>query len=325
MALSILSVSVLADSFVSKTAKVAKHPVHVVTWGDMADATKSALVLLSGPIDSWHSDSAWWASIGKSFSQTHRVIAIDRAGIATGNEQAPLGYVHLAKDMNTLLHKYQLSDVTLVAFASSNVSVMTYFSAYPDQQRIKRVVMIDPDVLTDFSIARYAADTKPFKDNLEKYLVYIGEGKYIPRVQQKNEIDKKTLTELAGNDTSVEWPLVELMAEHRLNIVNQQNLFKEIAMYAEELEQVKDVLWPNHIPLLLFDSAFEAAYAEKTEDLDAKKGLLDWQQDGEQYYRDLVNQSDQGQYIKLESQAHLYQFDEPEKFIELVRKFSQSL
>lgn len=322
LALSCISAISLANSFVSSLVPLPTHPIHVVTWGDMNNVSKPTMILLSGPIDSWHSDSAWWASVGKQLAKTHRVIAIDRAGVATHNQSAPLGYLHFAKDLNSLISHFNISQATLLAFASSNITVMKYLSDYPDQQVVKRVVMIDPDVLTEFSIARYTSDTQPFKDNLEKYLEYIREGKYTPRVQQKNQMDKQTLTELSGDTNSVEWSLVAHMAKLRLDIVHQQNFFKEIAMYGEELNQVKDISWPASVALLLFDSAFEAAYAKKTEDQEAKQGLLAWQQDGERYYRHLVSQSDQGQYVLLDNEAHLYQFAETEKFIKTVVDFS---
>lgn len=312
-----------AQDFKTHILKINDHPLHVVTWGEINNVDKPAIVLLSGPIDSWHSDSAWWAGIGKALSETHRVIAIDRAGIATQNADAPLGYLPFAKDVKATLNHFKVQQSTLIAFASSNITAIQYFSIYPEQQHISRVVMIDPDVLTDFSAARYSSDAKPFRDNLEPYLAYIGEGKYIPRVEQKNAMDKDTITKLVGEKNAVEWALVDAMADARLNIINQQNLFKEIAIYGEELAQAKQLNWPASIPLIIIDTQFEQAYIAHTEDEEAKKGLAQWQADGKKYYQSLSKLSPNNRYIEVNSEAHLYQYAEPKALLNIVRKFSK--
>ena len=196
-----------AASFKNQIVQLNNHPSHLVTWGDSQDKSKRPLILLSGPIDSWHSDSAWWATVGQPLSKDYRVFALDRQGIATGNADAEVGYLPLADDVSALIRKYHLVDPVIVAFASSNLTVMRYLQKHNNHTPVKAVVMIDPDVLTEFSIARYASDAKPFKENLEKYLTYIGEGKYVPRVKQKNEQDKMRLERLANNQF-IEWPLV---------------------------------------------------------------------------------------------------------------------
>lgn len=316
--------SVSAHDFKRQTLEIDNHPLHVVTWGNVADASLPAIVLLSGPIDSWHSDSAWWADTGRRLSETHRVIAIDRAGIATQNSDAPVGYLHLADDLKAALTHFNVKHATLIAFASSNIAAIQYFTKFPQQQHVNRVIKIDPDVLTEFSIARYNSDTKPFKDNLEKYLAFIGEGKYVPRVEQKNGMDKETIAKLVGEQNKVEWELVDKMATVRLNIVNQQNLFKEIAIYGQELQQVKDLEWPTSIPTVIVDTQFEQAYIAQTEDEEARKGLADWQADAKSYYQTISKLSPSNKYIEVESEAHLYQYADPEALLKIVKDISDN-
>lgn len=321
LVITLLPLCSFTHAFQSNLTEVDGHPIHTITWGDFNDKDKPAVILLSGPIDSWHSDSAWWAGMGKSLARSFRVLAIDRAGIATNNPNAPLGYLHLGEDLAELITQYQLDDVTVVAFSSSNMSVMNYFNLYPKQNKVKRVIMIDPDVLTEFSVNRYSDDAKPFKDNLEKYLDYIGQGKYTPRVIQKNQSDLDTLRALNTNSNEIDWDMVDKMAKARLDLENQKNLFKEIARYGEELTHAKTLKWPKSVPLIVIDTQFEEAYIEHTQDEEAKDGLLAWSKDGAGYYQDLASQSEQGQYLLVETKAHLYQFAEPEKLLQMIREF----
>jgi hypothetical protein len=69
-----LSFKVMATQ--SQSLQVDGHPLHVLQWGDWSRTDLPTLVLLSGPIDSWHSDSAWWASMGPKLAQDYKVIAV---------------------------------------------------------------------------------------------------------------------------------------------------------------------------------------------------------------------------------------------------------
>ncbi len=300
--------------------ELASQPIHVASWGNIDDHSLPAVVLLSGPIDTWHSDSAWWASIGDPLSKDYRVFAPDRAGIATTNDKAKLGYLPFAEDLKLLFTQYNITKAKVVAFASSNVTLMKYFSQYPQQQHIASVIMIDPDVLTDFSIARYTGDAQPFADNLDKYITYIGEEKYIPRVQQKNASETAQIKALLPAESFIDWSFIEYMQTQRLKVVHQQNLFKEIAIYGKELSTVESLTWPQRIPLTIIDTQFEQEYVDNTEEPDAKSGLIKWQIDAKQYYQRLAAMSDNGQYIESQSRAHLIQFQQPELVLSLLAK-----
>lgn len=300
------------------------HPIHVGIWAPDEDTKAQedldTVVLLSGPIDSWHSDSAWWAAITPQLSKTHRVIALDRAGTVLAAPSAPVGYSHFAKDLHLALTQLKVRGATLVAFASSNISVQLYLHAQQQQQAISRVILIDPDVLTDFSISRYAADTRPFKDNLEKYQAYITEQKYTPRVKQKNQQDWQHLKHLRASDPDhqVDWQYVEDIFARRLEITNQLNLFQEIARYQQDLTLAASTNWPKDIPLTIIDTDFETGYIEQVSEDKDKQGILAWQQDATDYYQTLVAESDQGRYIATQTKAHLYQFEKPQALIDLI-------
>ncbi|MEM7019091.1 MAG: alpha/beta hydrolase, partial [Pseudomonadota bacterium] len=305
------------------TIQVHQHPLSLVSWEMMADSEKPVIVLLSGPIDSWHSDSAWWAALGPALARDYQVLAIDRAGINTDYLEAPVGYRHFAEDLQQVFTHFEIQNAMLIAFASSNISLQLYLHRYPKEQAIRKVLMIDPDVLTEFSITRYSEDAQPFKDNLVDYLAYIDAGKYTERMVQKNTIDRGLLETLALKDADIDWGLVDKMFDGRLKINNQRNLFREIAGYSEDLKAAVNLPWPEHIGLTIIDTDFELTYIEKTDDSALKAKLEAWRQDGQEYYKKLVQEANQGRYISVDSHAHLYQFADPNHVLEILRTLAR--
>lgn len=304
----------------SELLQVDGHPIHVLKWGDWTRSDLPTLVLLSGPIDSWHSDSSWWASLGPRLAKDHKVIAVDRAGIYNQLHDAPVGYEHFADDLYILFKQLNIQQSTVVAFASSNITVNVFFARHPLDSAISRVVMIDPDVLTAQSIARYKNDARPFKDKQQEYLAYVAEGKYIPRVEQKNAADLATLKELGKDDVQMDWSIVEQMFTARLAIANQLNLFREIARYGEDLDAAFSHSLPEAIPLTIIDTDFEMAYVDTAEDEKSKTELLQWRDDAKQYYQQQVSQSKQGRYIPVATRAHLFQVEQAQALSEIVRE-----
>ena len=304
----------------SNIIQIDGHPLHIATWGQQ-DNNEATIVLLSGPIDSLFSDSAWWSTLGPKLAKTHRVIAIDRAGIATQEDNAQVVYQHFAKDIHFALDALHVKNATIVAFSSSNIALQFYLASQPEQSRVRRVIMVDPDVLTDYSIARYKEDAKTFKDNIDEYLVYVSEGKYIARVEQKNAGDMALLKKLIGDNTHVDWLLVEKMFKARLDIAYQKNLFREMAIYGQELDAAAELVWPMGMPLTIVDTDFESVYAANIKDAETKAGILHWAQNGQDYYKRLVARTNQGNYIQSKSPAHLFQVAETESFAEIIRLF----
>ena len=304
----------------AQTLKVDGHTLHFESWNTEAQVDKPSIVLLSGPIDTWHSDSAWWAWLGPELAKTHRVIAIDRAGLVTATPEAKVGYQHFAQDLAEVFELLQLKDALVVTFASSNISVQLYLAQHPQQQAIKQVIMIDPDVLTPFSIARYKNDAAQFKENLAAYTDYIKAGKYTARTEQKNATDLALLQSLSGGSQAVDWQYVDKLQQARLNIINQVNLFNEIAIYDQDLDAAASTQWPASMPLIIIDTDFEAEYIEAEQDESVKADLITWQQDAVQYYQQLTSLHPASSYIPSSTRAHLYQFAEIEQLMALITK-----
>lgn len=314
------SSSTLAKTFgtaLSEIHTIDNHNIHVATWGDVSNEALPWVVKISGPIDSWHSDSAWFAANGPLLATAFRVLAIDRAGQINELDNAPVGYQHFATDLQLILQKYAVKNATLVAFASSNISAQIFFNEHTDQQAITRALLIDPDVLTSFSIKRYASDAQPFKENLSQYLDYIGQGKYTQRVTQKNAADMKLLQTLSHHATT-DWQYVKTIFDARLKVNNQLNLFREIARYETDLMAAANTQWPEHIPTVIVDTQFESKYIENTDDAKAKEGLIAWQNDAKTYYQMLAKLNSKNVYIEAKTQAHLFQFEQPETVKKLI-------
>ncbi len=302
----------------SRILQVDGHDIHVGLWGNVENSKAPWVVLLSGPNGSWHSDTAWFASLAPLLAETHRVIAIDRASLVTDNANNPLGYAHFATDIQAVFGQFNIESATVVAFASSNISLQLFLQKPDNQGAVKRALLIDPDALTDFSSARYVEDAKPFKDNLEKYVDYISAGKYTPRVKQKNAADQEKVLALINGGDKFDKQYFDTLFQARLALNNQINLFKEIAIYHRDLHTVMQTNWPKSVPITIFDTDFELEYAESAEDEKVKKSLLDWRLDAKAYYQELVKLNPNSEYIETNSRSHLYQMEHPEKIIELI-------
>jgi len=306
------------------------HSVYITQWSkpDLAESvTRSkpaTVLLLSGPTDNWNSDSAWFARLAPKLAQHYPTLSVDRAGQVLGNPDAPVGYQQLGSDLHAVIEQLKLEKIHLLAFASANLAVHSFFSQ-PAKAQILSLTFIDPDVLTDFSIQRYKSDAAPFKQNLEQYVAYIGEGKYNERAQQKNAQELAHLKALADKDTQTDWDYLAAIFKKRLLISSLQNTFKEIARYGEDLDAAAQLDLPRNIPLVIIDTDFEQTYIEQSEKADDIKGLEKWRSDAKTYYQQLVKRSVAGQYIPLQTREHLLPFSDPERVIDIIVRLDQSL
>lgn len=88
------------------------------------------------------SGRAWEKQVTALVDAGHRVIAYDRRGF--GNSGKPTNgydYNTLAKDLNTLIDKLKLRDVTLVGFSMGGGEVARYLGKY-GSSRVKKAVFI---------------------------------------------------------------------------------------------------------------------------------------------------------------------------------------
>ncbi len=303
---------------IDETLSLGSVNIHISHWSDTdPGSVKPTIILLSGPTDNWNSDSAWFARLAPKLTKTHRVMAIDRVGQVLDTINAQVGYEQFSIHLDKVIKHYQLKDVQIIAFASSNLALNHYFDKQA-KHPIKSVIMIDPDVLTPFSIQRYKKDAFPFKQNLKGYLEYINEGKYGKRAEEKNTNDMKLLQQLSNNDKDTDWNYVKFMFSNRLKINNLKNVFREIAHYDHDLDTAYQIGFPNNIPLTIIDTNFEQQYLNQTKDAEVRKGLNLWRLDAKDYYQKLTKASINGRYIPLQTKEHLIPFSDPDFLVKLI-------
>ena len=110
------------------------------------------------------------------------------------------------------------------------------------------------------------------------------------------------------------------MQQARLNIANQANLFREIAIYDQDLDAAAATQWPANMPLIVIDTDFEAKLIDEEKDLIEKQDLVTWQQDARQYYKNLTVLHPTSRYIASASREHWYQIAELTRLVELLEQ-----
>ncbi|BDX05771.1 alpha/beta fold hydrolase [Planctobacterium marinum] len=287
-------------------------------WWQAKQPQAETVILLSGPNDHWNSDAAWWLTLAPMLQKHTHVVAIERPVIGLNLEAPQLGYVAFAKQVKQVITEQGIDDFSIVAFASSNMTVLQLLNQYPELSP-RKVILIDPDVLTEFSVSRYQADAQPFKDKQKQYQEYLQSGKYIARVQQKNAAELEHIKKLAPefNDEQRHW--LQDIFSAREKIPNQVNLFSEIAVYGEDLARAKQLGWPDELPMMIIDTDFEQGYINRNDDAQAIEGLQKWRKDAWKHYKSLT-QGEHKKLISLESQEHLIMIEQPELIIKLLIK-----
>jgi len=312
----------------SEVVEINKQRLHLTFWSDSDIGSnrhssnsklKSTVILLSGPTDNWNSDSAWYARLAPKLAKTHQVIIIDRAGQVLANPNAKVGYAQFGDDLNQLFEHLKLKNITIISFASANLALNQFFSV-DTTTNVKSVIMIDPDVLLPNAIARYTKDALPFKQNLIKYSNYIDAGKYNQRALQKNQSELEQLKKLSNDDVDTDWNYVKEIFSKRLESENLKNLFREIAIYEEDLNNAFSKSFPKNIPLTIIDTNFEQHYIEQSKENKEIEDLRAWRQEASQYYKRLSTLSDKNQYIHLTTKEHLVPFSDPELLVKLINQ-----
>ncbi|MBC3767798.1 alpha/beta fold hydrolase [Neptunicella marina] len=301
------SIAQLHQTFSYLNEDKSTRDLHYSTWGSESNPV---VLLLSGPIATWHSDSAIWAKLAPMLAEKFYVIALDRVSVVNEFKDGGLGYVPFSDDIKTFVLSKNLTQFSIVSFASSNLTVVSL--APQVKKRISKVILLDPDVLTPQSITRYQKDTQPFKDNQQQYAEYIQAGKYIPRVEQKNQMELEEIKTIIGSDNQYDRNYFAYMQSKRLLVQNQLNLFKEIPIYAQELSLAENLKLPTDIPLIIVDSQFESQEIEQAKTEEQKQSLVDWQKDAKAYYQRLTNEANDGRYIESQSLSHMLPFSEAE-------------
>lgn len=282
-------------------------------------SNKPTLVLLSGPNQNFHADSAWFASTQQYLAEHYKVISVDRAGNGWSDFDAQTSYVRFAGQLKQVLTSLGEQHVVLVAFASSNISATVFESQLQNDSNIDLagMVWIDPDVLQPFSIAFYQDYPVSFyRERLVDLLPHLETGAWTERTFDKIMTEKSHVQGLVG-DSPMDWHYFDLMLQQRLLIGRQQSRAIEIAHYHDDLEAMKEMPLITQTPISVIDSDFELAQIEAFPD--AADTLTQWMEEGTVWYNAVATASG-GHYIEVQNSDHLMMFERPQVILEAVNQ-----
>ncbi|AOE48934.1 hypothetical protein KS2013_206 [Kangiella sediminilitoris] len=312
----------LPDS--SRLEMVHDHQLHIrettaVTRGP-------TLVLLSGPTDNWHSDSAWWVLAQNYLAQKYHTVLIDRAGQGWSEMIKLPSYSHFASDLSMLIKSDALNssgeEVVIVAFASANLAVRQALQEEAVRQKVRGVVLIDPDVLTEFSIKHYTSETEKYRLEWDALEAFIQSGKYDSRVKAKLRDELKHVKEIIPEEFRqlMDWGYYDAIETIRSTREYQIHKFLETTAYLKDLNNAQAQPIPQSIPLIIIDTDFEAVYLKQLTDEAAKLSVAEWRKEGSAWYRSLTEKSHCGTYWAVETEEHLLMFSDPEVIEQAIEK-----
>lgn len=304
----------------SELVNINGHNLHIRKVG-AEDPLKPDLILLSGPTDNWHSDSAWW-SLGQNFlAQEYHTIAIDRAGHAWSETVSKPSYRQFATDLSKFILE-RGRPVILVAFASSNLSVHGLMQNRDAASLVKGAVLIDPDALTEHSIEHYSSETERYRKGWSEIEQFINDGKYDEIMQKKTNEEREHLKSIisAKHEHYMDWDFYSAVETIRNTRSYQLEKFRETTHYREDLIQAQNNPLPVDLPIVIIDSDFETGYLPKIEDESVKASIIQWRDEGRDWFFQISQNSECGAYWPIASQEHLIMMEQPELLTRAIEK-----
>jgi len=275
------------------------------------------IILLSGPNENWHSDSAWFALLQPLLAKQYHVISIDRAGNGWSSSVPQPSYRQFADDLPKIINKLSLSKILVVNYASSNITSLLIKEKIP-QLNIQGMLWIDPDIILPHSIGLYSAyPANWYKSNIAKLLPHLAKSNWTRKTYTKNTnevilIDSLLTTE---NIEIMDWTYFSAMQQQRTTINNQQNRALEISNYGADLNAVANILPISSVPISVIDSDFELKGLQGDED--NYLSLKQWQKEGSLWSKKITDNSG-GKYWPTHSSEHLVVFQKPQLIIQAI-------
>jgi len=284
-----------------------------------------AVVLLAGPNENYHSDSAWFAALQPLLAQQYRVYSIDRLGNAYSSVDDDLSYGRFSDDLAHVLQQLQEQQLILVAFSSGSISARLFYQQHHQQFDIKAMLYIDPDIPLPHSVSLYQGYPADwYLQNLSQLLPHIASGAWTERTLNKITAERELAAQLVSAHADLmDWSYFEQVSQQRLLIPNQQSRAREIAAYTADLNQYAALPMVTGIPVSVIDSDFESmAIAQAPAEQIA--ALQQWQQEGTQWSMEQASVSN-GQYIALSDSDHLVPLQQPQKIQQALNWLSTQL
>jgi polyhydroxybutyrate depolymerase len=302
----------------SRRVESGGHFFHVRSMQPQAEPALSkannqpVLILLSGPNQNYHADSAWFALLQPVLAQYYQVHAIDRLGNAWSDDNEQLSYRRFADDLALLLPKLTTQPMIIISFASSSISSHLLVQKYQQQLNLKAMIWIDPDVATADAVALYQGyPVDWYQQNLAALLPKLATGVWDQRTAEKLTAERKTLESLvpAQYQHLMDWSYLTAVSQQRLSIPRQQARAREIAAYAADLQLYLQQPLITSLPITVIDSDFETA--EVTSDATLQQKLQRWQQQSAQWNQKVATVSG-GEYLPTGRSEHLMMLQQPE-------------
>ena len=301
----------------SKLVAVDGANYHVRVLGEANSGP--AVVLLAGPNQNFHSDSAWFSLVQPLLAKQYRVYAIDRLGNAWSDLNTDLSYRRFAKDLGPLLTQLQEKEIVVVAFASGSIAARLFQQQYQNSIKVKGMLLIDPDVPMPQSLALYQAyPVDWYQAQLDSLLPHLATGAWNVRTHDKLKAEREVVTALIAPQYQdlMDWQYFDLVSQQRLLISHQQSRAREIASYAADLEAYQALAPLSSVPVSVIDSDFEAA--EVAADLSNADTIKAWQKESNEWNRTQASISG-GEYVPLAKSHHLVMLQQPEVVVQAVQ------
>jgi pimeloyl-ACP methyl ester carboxylesterase len=306
----------------SELVSIGEQKFHLRRMGpNAAPANSPVVVLLSGPNQNFHADSAWFALLQPLLAQSYTVIAIDRLGNGFSDDADNLSYQRFSQDLASLLPAITDQNVILVSFASANISAQLFYQQAPKgpaASQVKAMILIDPDIPTPAALALYQGyPVDWYQQHLQQLLPELAKGVWNQRTLDKLKAERAEITALLNpeHQAQMDWDYFDQISQQRKTPKRQQQRAIEIAHYAKDLDLFAALPAISDIPVTVIDSDFETM--DIAADPSQAGQLQLWQQQGSAWSKQLANTSG-GQYLPLANSHHLVMFQHPEKILAAV-------
>lgn len=289
------------------------------------------VVLLSGPNQNFHADSAWFALLQPLLAQKYQVLAIDRLGNGFSDNADDVSYQRFSQDLTALLPTLTKQPVILVSFASASISARLFHQHHQlanqgqTTSQVRAMLWIDPDIPTPEALALYQGyPVDWYQKHLQQLLPELAKGVWNQRTKDKLKKERTEIAALLRKEhvALMDWDYFDVISLQRQSPARQQQRAIEIANYAKNLDLYAALPAITDIPVTVIDSDFETA-AIAADPVQAKQ-LLQWQQQGSAWSQQLAENSG-GQYVALPDSHHLVMFQHPEKIVAAVDWLSEKV